>query len=399
MQNSKGLLGGISEWMTPERGIALQGLGTILTQLDAGQPVNASPAYNALLQRQQRAERDRALNESGLLERFSPEQRAILAQMEPGAAQQVIAQTLFREPKAPEPVKGVNMNGRLVNPITGEMIADYSTPEQNDIVRIVTGDEANKFGLDPAGTWELSFNPDMTLKNASALGTPSTSVDVAVDAGTRQETEYDKVRGKSFGDLANTISADSRSATRTITALDAMERTMGADGFYSGVGSGGVAFAKRVGSALGLDTEGIEDMETFNALAKGAALDAMGGSLGAGFSNADRDFVLDQVPQLNNSPEGNALLIEVQRAMAKRKQEIAKLARDYERENERLDLGFEDLLAEWGDANPVFTDEWFAATREKISVAIDGPQPGMVEDGYRFKGGDPANPDNWERVD
>ena len=30
--------------------------------------------------------------------------------------------------------------------------------------------------------------------------------------------------------------------------------------------------------------------------------------------------------------------------------------------------------------------------------AASGPKPGMVDGGYRFKGGDPANPQSWERV-
>lgn len=35
---------------------------------------------------------------------------------------------------------------------------------------------------------------------------------------------------------------------------------------------------------------------------------------------------------------------------------------------------------------------------KKSSPAASGPKPGTVEDGYRFKGGDPKNQKNWEKV-
>jgi hypothetical protein len=31
-------------------------------------------------------------------------------------------------------------------------------------------------------------------------------------------------------------------------------------------------------------------------------------------------------------------------------------------------------------------------------VQLGAPKPGDVQDGYRFKGGDPASPDSWEQV-
>lgn len=214
----------------------------------------------------------------------------------------------------------------------------------------------------------------------------ATSVNVGSERG------YDKTVGEGYGKRFMDIQEQSQSATRALTALDVMEHALSDPGFYSGVGAGQVATLKRMGASLGMDPDGISSMETFNAMSKQAALDAMGGSLGTGFSNADRDFVIDQVPNLGNTVEGNRQLVGIQRKLNARKQEIAGLARQYADQNEgRIDAGFDDFLAKWAEANPLFPKVEKAPT--------DGmPSTGDVVDGYRYRGGDPADPNSWERV-
>lgn len=85
--------------LTDDKKMALAGLGLGMSQLGAGQPVNLSQPMAAMMDRRQRADQKRALEESGVLNQFTPQQRAILAQMPPQAAQQVISSVLF----APKP--------------------------------------------------------------------------------------------------------------------------------------------------------------------------------------------------------------------------------------------------------------------------------------------------------
>jgi hypothetical protein len=197
----------------------------------------------------------------------------------------------------------------------------------------------------------------------------ATNVNVGAEKG------YDRTVGEGYGKRFLDIQTDAQTAQRALNALDVMDQAMADPGFYSGAGGQYVTTLKRAATALGMNADGISSIETFNAMAKQAALDSMGGSLGTGFSNADRDFVLDQVPNLANTPEGNRQLIDVQRKLNQRKQQIAQFARDYAAQNNgRIDAGFDDALSKWAEANQLFPAP--PKTDDK------GPRKVMSEDEY-----------------
>lgn len=121
-----GFMDKANEWMTPERALAFSAIGQGFSQMGSGQPVDLSNAHQALAQRQQRSQQQRTLEASGLMEKFNPEQRAILAQMEPSAAQKIIAGVMFAKPEGPR--AGINVGGRVIDPVTGRVI--YEGPQE-----------------------------------------------------------------------------------------------------------------------------------------------------------------------------------------------------------------------------------------------------------------------------
>lgn len=126
-----GLLDAARQWMTPERAIAFQGLGMGLSQLGSGQPVNMSPAYAALEQRKQQAQMRSLMQQPGMMDRFSPQQKAALAAMPEGLATKILMESIFAPP--PEPTKGVVVGDNLVNPITGQTIYQGSSKPTDDM--------------------------------------------------------------------------------------------------------------------------------------------------------------------------------------------------------------------------------------------------------------------------
>lgn len=213
--------------------------------------------------------------------------------------------------------------------------------------RPLTPEEATAYGLEPGTAAQMG--PDGKI---SAIGSGGTTVNVGEGS-----SAYNKKLDEQFAQRFIDMQREGQSAQSALNSFSVMEQSLSDPGFYSGAAGDMALNAKRFGQMLGFDVDGIDSMETFNAMSKKAALDSMGGSLGAGFSNADRDFVIDQVPNLGNTPEGNRKLIEIQRKLAQRRIETAQLATDYAKRNGQLDAGFDDELRRYAEQNPLFEVE------------------------------------------
>lgn len=187
----------------------------------------------------------------------------------------------------------------------------------------------------------------MDFKKASAPGT---------QVNFQQEKEYEKTVGKGYGETMLELQKSGRSAPSSITSLNLLERATQTPGYYSGTAEPLVNAARKAAVALGAaDAANAAPNEIFNKVSNKLVLDLAGGSLGTGFSNADRDYLAASVPNLANTPEGNRQIISIMKAVEGRKIEVAKLARDFAKANNgRIDSGFDDQLAQWAEANPLF---------------------------------------------
>ena len=83
-------------------------------------------------------------------------------------------------------------------------------------------------------------------------------------------------------------------------------------------------------------------------------------------SDRDLEFLQAMNPNLAQTPEGRRQLIETRKKLARREQEVAKMAREYAAKNNgRLDSGFEAVLADYAERNPLFEQQAGSSDRRE----------------------------------
>lgn len=174
------------------------------------------------------------------------------------------------------------------------------------------------------------------------------------------EKAYDAAVGKEFAEQNIGIIKGSQDAQRKIGTLDRLGQLLADPKVQTGAGAEAILQAKRYAKTLGVDVGDIGGAEAVKAIGNQFALELRNPAGGAGMpgamSDKDREFLQASVPGLQQTPEGNAKIIDYMKRVANRAVQVDKLRQDYVRKHGRLNEGFYQKLRQHSEANPLFPE-------------------------------------------
>jgi hypothetical protein len=209
-----------------------------------------------------------------------------------------------------------------------------------------------------SGGKDVFFQTDKTSGRTRVLdGVSPRPQKPLVSVNTSEEKAEAKKVGEGMGEIYINLQKAGSAAPTKLGKLDRMEQLM--EGVSTGKLTPAMTQVATIADSLGFKIDPkLGPKQALEALSNEIALDLRNPSGGAGMpgamSDKDREFLLSMPPGLSKTKEGNKLIIQTARAVAKREQDVAKLAREYRKKNGSLDEGFYDELADFSASNPLF---------------------------------------------
>lgn len=205
-------------------------------------------------------------------------------------------------------------------------------------------------------------------------------------------SDFIKEADKKAAERLNAIVAAGQNAQEIVGDLTALAN------LAAGIGTGKEAqITAALGpyaEAIGVDIAGLGEMQAFSAIRdKMAPLLRQPGS--GTTSDFDARQFLSALPGLGRTPEGNKIIVDTLQAVLEHRLKAAEIS----------NLAFSGEIT-WQDADRQISalgNPFDAFNKSKTAVNgrpdAQAPSPGDVMDGYRFKGGNPADRNSWERVE
>lgn len=177
------------------------------------------------------------------------------------------------------------------------------------------------------------------------------------------EKEYEKKMGGFYAERNINMANDAAAAVDALNTIQVQRNLTQDPSFRSGAGQELFNNASSLLAQLGIGEADIASGEAFRAFASQSVLDALGGSLGTGVSNADVTFINNTVANLSNTGAGIQTILDIREKLYRRKLETAELARQWMADNNTqfLDQRWDQYIAKWNDDNPIFpnADSYF----------------------------------------
>lgn len=239
----------------------------------------------------------------------------------------------LREKEGADPIQQLIRSGKY----TVASVADYQKSGQ--IADLVPIDPSEPTALSETSEGIYLINKKTGEKIARIGSAPERGTKNIVNVDAKGEAEFVKELGKLDAKKVAEAGVVRDTAIASLNSLNKLASLPSQD-LISGQFAEGRVGATNLLATLGLaspaDVNRLASSQQYQKVAGDVVLQTLGGKLGSGFSNADREFIAGLVPQLETNPEARRKLIQFMQAKNQTIINEATNLEDYARKNKGL---------------------------------------------------------------